>query len=49
MSHRDYIHEAAAPINDPVRKRVLSGASISASDYLAALDTRQAHIARYRD
>ncbi|WP_259400527.1 amidase [Roseovarius sp. SCSIO 43702] len=47
--HRAYIHDTSVPINDPVRARVLGGASVSASDYLAALETRQAHIARYRD
>lgn len=46
--HRAYIHDDAAQIGDAVRARVLRGATVSASDYLAALDMRAAHIARYR-
>ncbi|RKF13584.1 amidase [Roseovarius spongiae] len=47
--HREYIHDDGVPINDAVRERVLKGASVSASDYFSALETRQAHVARYRD
>ena len=47
--HRNYIHDENAAIGRAVRQRVLSGAAISASDYLTALETRERHVARYRD
>jgi aspartyl-tRNA(Asn)/glutamyl-tRNA(Gln) amidotransferase subunit A len=51
--HREYIEDAAQPIGQYVRARVLSGKGVSAADYIAALQAhaqaRQAWLAWMRD
>ena len=45
--HRAYIEDAALPFDPWVRKRMISGKSIAAADYVDALATRRTEMARF--
>ncbi|UXX82563.1 amidase [Roseovarius pelagicus] len=47
--HRASIHDETALIGEFVRGRVLNGQATSATDYLTALDTHRAYVARYQE
>lgn len=47
--HREYIDDASRPFGEFVRKRVQSGAKISAADYISALAAHRQAIAAWTD
>jgi len=47
VHYGDLMEDPEAPVDEDVRRRLLPGRDISARDYIAALLTRQAHIAAF--